>query len=285
MSSQESKNPVVRLFKSLTPADHAAALLLILTTIQTTYLVLNQGWKPGFHFLLGGTLLVLISSAMFFPLKKWVNPKKKYVHALISTLMLFIILNHDAHDLLTGIVLLLVVYLAKFGLQYQKKAIFNPLALSVALVTLLAIPIPWIKDPGLTWDGLRATFTWFGVLVPLPLFFLTLSIFTNARRIRRIPLALTYVAVALGLGYLVGNVSDWMLFVTGTLFMGSLVVIEPRTSPVKVKQQLLYGAVAAGLFVLFLQLSVPSASMVALCVVNLGYFAFRQMKQNKQQSK
>ncbi len=275
MSTKKTNNPLVTMFQKLTPADHTATLLLLLTLAQALQIALTQTRKDAIHFLLGAGLLVGISLAMFWPLKKWWQPKKKAVHALISTLMLFLVLSHDNHQLWTASALLLTLYVAKFGLQYQGMAIFNPIAFSIVSVTLLSFVIPSVNDPELVWAGLQANFTVSGVVLPVSLLLMGVSIVGNVRRIRRIPLALSYLGTAFLLQLVLDASISWLAFATATLFMGALAVVEPRTSPVKRNQQVIYGVLAAMLYVGFAHFKLPSAAMLSLCVANLGYFAFR----------
>ncbi|TNE43149.1 MAG: hypothetical protein EP343_34650 [Deltaproteobacteria bacterium] len=275
MSTTKTNNPLVAMFKKLTPADHTATLLLILTLAQALQIALDKTGKDAIHFLLGAALLVGISLAMFWPLKVMLQPKKKAVHALISTLMLFLVLSHDNHQLWTASALLLTLYVAKFGLQYRGMAIFNPIAFSIVSVTLLSFVVPSVNDPELVWAGLQANFTVSGIVLPVSLMFMGISILGNVRRIRRIPLALSYLGTAFLLQLVLDASISWLAFATATLFMGALAVVEPRTSPVKRNQQIVYGVLAAMLYVGFAHFKLPSAAMLSLCVANLGYFAYR----------
>jgi len=269
------KDKLVSLFKSLSPADHVAALLLILTTIHSVDVTLQQGWKSGIKVFSGAIFLVALALLLFWPLKQWLSRRKKPVHVVISALMLFLVLNHSGHQVLTVVLLFTGLFWAKFGLKVKGKMLFNPVAFSIAFVTVLSILFPVVKDPGLEWTGILAKFQWFGIWIPLPLLFLTLSIFTNARRVKRIPLALSYILVVLSLQLLLGGIKTLTAVLPAALFMGALVVLEPKTSPVRTRQQILYGVVSGSLFMLFLTLSVPSAAMMALCVSNLGYWLCR----------
>ena len=263
------------MFKKLTPAEHTVTLLLILTLVQALQIALYKTGKDAIHFFLGAVLLVGVSLAIFWPLKRWLQPKKKSVNAWISTLMLFLVLSHDNHQFWTASALLLTLYLAKFGLQYQGKAIFNPIAFSIVSVTLLSFVVPSIHDPELVWAGLRANFTVSGFVLPVSLLMMVVSIIGNVRRIRRLPLALSYLGTAFLLQLVLDASISWLTFATATLFMGALAVVEPRTSPVKRNQQIVYGVLAALLYVGFAHFKLPSAAMLSLCVANLGYFAYR----------
>jgi len=60
-----------------------------------------------------------------------------------------------------------------------------------------------------------------------------------------------------------------------TCFRSGL-IIEPKTSPVKTKQQLVYGVLMAFFIAGLAVLKVPNAVVIGLLIGNIGYFVYKK---------
>ena len=63
-----------------------------------------------------------------------------------------------------------------------------------------------------------------------------------------------------------------------TLFIGAAVIVEQKTSPFKVKEQVIYGISMAVLIAILELIKVPNPIIIGLLLGNIGYFVFRNWK-------
>ena len=120
---------------------------------------------------------------------------------------------------------------SKHLLRFRQKHIFNPAALGIFLITV-------IFDASTQWKG---TYLWY-ILVPFGLYF------TN--KIRKIEVIAGYLLVSLGLfgtQALLLNVPLGNIFGYLSYFYIFVMVIEPKTTPIKTMGKYLFGAATAGL--------------------------------------
>ncbi len=268
-------NKLKKIFKGLSPAEHVIVLLLILSIIEAISLILTKGIHQAVHFLIFGGILIIGSLLVFELLRRITNQRKSYAHAIISTLMIYLVLDHANHNLRLAALLIGLLHISKFFFIRENRPLFNPVALSIGATTLLSLLVSPLREPNLTWEGFNSSFLWFGQTVYLPVFLMGLSIFTNTRRIKRIPLALTFVSVTTLMHSFAPLAIDTQYYFLGVFFIGSLVIIEPKTSPLKDKEQLIYGIGSGVLFYVAHYLYIPSAGMISVLLSNVGWFLYR----------
>ncbi len=162
---------------------------------------------------------------------------------LISALILFLIIQ-PAHSVETAIGLALagaVSSASKYLLTWHNKHIFNPAAFAAALVSLTALaPTTW-------WIG-NSAFWPFTVVLGLAV----------VRKIRRGPLVLSFFAGSITLQLLLFVLHNQpiaagmkgSLIASPLLFLATIMVTEPATMPPRRRQQLLFAAIVAVLYVM-----------------------------------
>ena len=267
------------IFKNLTAYDHFLVYLIILSILKITNVFIEDSHEVGFHFIKLTIALIVISSALFIAFKYGLDRRKKYQHAIISTLIILLILSHADLNPVRGVLLMLLLYISKFLIKYKRQNIFNPVVFAVGITTLLALFIPGVDIPPLDWSGIDIRFSIFGTAVPLSLIFITLSLIFNVGRVRKHPLALSFIISSLLLG-LIPNSYDgnYLSFIIITAFIGSAIIVEPKTSPTKTKEQLIFGISMALLIMGLSLLSVPNAPIIGLMLGNALYFLYKKSK-------
>ena len=162
---------------------------------------------------------------------------------LITSLILFLILR-PSDSLSSGIALVLagaVSSASKFILTWNDRHIFNPAALAAALVSLTALQ-------STTWWIGNSAFWPFTLLFGLAIVY----------KIRRMPLFVTFVSVSVVLQLLLFVLHQQPIAVgmKGTLiaspllFLATIMLTEPATMPPRRKQQILFAAIVAVLYVM-----------------------------------
>lgn len=162
--------------------------------------------------------------------------------ALITSLILFLIVQ-PAHSVMSGVALVLagaISSASKFLVAWNGKHIFNPAAFAAAVLSL---------------TGLQAATWWVGSTVFWP-FTLVLGLLV-VRKIRRIPLWLTFTVVSVGLqGILfLHNQQDLSasmkhaLLASPLIFLSTIMLTEPATMPPRRNLQIVFAALVAVLYI------------------------------------
>ena len=275
------KNPT-EIFKNLNAYDHFLVYLIILTVLKINNVFIEDGQEEGFQFIKLGIALFVISSLIFLAFKYGLDRRKKYQNAVISTFIILLVLSHAEMNPLRGILVMLLLYISKFLMKYKKQNIFNPVVFAIGLTTLFALIIPALGIPPLDWSGIDIRFLILGTAVPLSLLFITLSLIFNVGRIRKHPLALSFIAANLLLGFIFNTYDEnYLSFIISTAFIGSAIIVEPKTSPVKTNEQIIYGVTIALLIMALSMLTVPNAPIIGLMLGNAFYFLYKNTQQRK----
>ncbi|MFT5823383.1 MAG: hypothetical protein ACI8ZM_004644 [Crocinitomix sp.] len=273
---------IVRIFKGLSPYDHFLTFLLILTVMKIVNVFVIKGKDEGIHFALLGVGLIAISTLIFFILKKLVDKKKTYKNTLISVLIIVLILSHADPEPIRGILVILLLFVSKFFIKYKKRNIFNPVVFSITAVTLISFLIPTIDVPPLDWTGIDIRFPILGNELALPIIPIILALTFNVGRIKRHPLALTFILISLAIAYGFNFYGDTFLsYAISILFVGAAIIVEPKTSPTKLRLQLYYGAATAIGIALLTLVAIPNAIIFGLFLSNTAFFVHTQLINNR----
>jgi hypothetical protein len=270
---------LIAIFKSLTPYDHFLVFLLILSILKVVDVFIDGGQEAGLHFLKLGTALIVISSLIFFAFKYAFDKKKGYQNALISTLLILLMLSHEDPNIIRGILVIVLLYVSKFFIKYKKQSLFNPIVFAIGVTTVLAFIIPSLDVPPLDWSGIDIRFIIAGNLIPLTLVPISLSLIFNVGRIKKHALALSFIVTSLLAGFLFQAYdTDPFSYIIAIGFIGSAIIIEPKTSPSKVKEQIMYGVAVAIVIAVFSIVKIPNAPILGLLIGNGLYFIYKQVK-------
>ena len=112
------------IFKKLNAYDHFLVFLIILSVLKITNVFIDDSQEAGFHFIKLGAALFVISSVIFMAFKYGLDKRKKYQHALISTLIILLVLSHAELNPVRGVLVILLLYISKFLIKYKKQNIF-----------------------------------------------------------------------------------------------------------------------------------------------------------------
>ena len=275
------KNPS-ETFKNLNAYDHFLVYLIILSLLKITNVFIDNSQEAGFQFIKLGIALFGISSLIFLAFKYGLDRQKKYQHAVISTFIILLVLSHADLNPVRGVLVMLLLYISKFLIKYKKQNVFNPVVFAIGFTTLIAIFIPALGIPPLDWSGIDIRFSILGIAFPLSLIFITLSLIFNVGRIRKHPLAFSFIASSLLLGLIFNAYEgNYLSFIISTAFIGSAIIVEPKTSPVKTKEQVIYGITIALLIMGLSLLKIPNVPIIGLLLGNAFYFIYKNIKLEK----
>ncbi len=264
------------MIKKLTTYHHFLVFLIMLTALKIINVFVIDGSDAGLHFAMLGVGLIVISSVLHLVFRTIFDKKKKYLHSLISTFLIILMLSHADPEPVRGVMVILLLYVAKFLVKYQGKNIFNPVVFTIGVITLLALFVPFLGVPPMDFTGIDIRFPMFGLQVPLSLLPITLALVFNVARVKRHPLAISYIATSLVLGFFSNAYqNDIFSYITIIMFVGAAVIIEPKTSPTKTKLQIIYGVIMAVFIVGLTVFSVPNPVVIGLLLGNVGFFIYK----------
>lgn len=259
-------------FEKLTAYDHLLVFMGILTLLKVVSVFVYQGTDEGIHLLKLTVGLFVGFSAIFFVFKYLFDKQKKYKNVLISAFILLLVLAHDKPYLIGGLLMFTLVHVAKFFIKINKKNIFNPVVFGIAMVTIVSFFVPAIDTPPATFEILNFRYYIFNMAIPFAFVFILLSLLFNTRRVNRFPLALSFIIPSLLLGLLLSmDNSQYLLYALSISFTGVAIIVEPKTSPGKEKQQIIYGITMALLVVGLYFLKVPNSIFIGLFIGNILY--------------
>jgi hypothetical protein len=271
-------------FNKLTAYQHFLIFLIILTVFKIVNVFIIQGFDQGVHFIILGVGLLVISSILHLIFSKLFDAKKKFLHSLISTFLIILMLSHSEPEPVRGILVILLLYISKFFIKYKKQNIFNPVVFAIGTVTIISFIVPFINIPPMDFTGIDIRFPIKGNNIPITILPITLALIFNVKRIRKYTLAFTFIITSLLLGLIIGaydnNIYSYIIII---MFVGTAVIVEPKTSPNNIKQQFIYGLLTAVLLAIFNYLKIPNAIVLVLIISNVLYFYFKikQLKIDK----
>jgi len=270
---------VKQLFKQLTAYHHFLVFLIILTIIKITNVFLTEGFTEGLHFTKLGVGLIVISSILHVVFSKIFDAKKKYLHSLISTFLIILMLSHADPKPVRGVLVILLLYVGKFLVKYKKQNIFNPVAFTIGTVTLIALVVPALGIPPMDFTGIDLRFPIAGMQIPLPLLPIMLALIFNTPRVRKQPLAISYLLSMFVIGYFTRQLEENMFsYLIISAFTAAAVIVEPKTSPFKTKEQIIYGVLMALLIGGLSLLDVPNPIVIGLLIGNVIFFAYNKFR-------
>ena len=145
--------------------------------------------------------------------------------------------------------------ISKYLIRFRQKHIFNPAALGLFLaIIFLGATTQW-----------KGTYAWY-CLLPFGLYFVY--------KIRKLEIITGYAAVSLalfGIQALLQKIPLWHVFGYLSYFYIFVMVIEPKTTPVKPLGKLLFGAGVAGLIFVLTQLGAKfDVELCGLLIMNIA---------------
>lgn len=275
-------NKIKSIFKKLTAYHHFLVFLIILSVLKIVNVFITKGSTEGLQFLMLGVGLLVIATVLHFAFSYLFDKNKKYLHSLISAFLILLMLSHADPEPLRGVIVIFLLFVSKFLIKFKGRNIFNPVVFSIGFTTLLAMVLPFLDTPPMDFTGIDIRFPIFGKSIPLALLPISLALIFNVARVKRHPLALSFIIISLLLGIFIGAYDgDYFSYLIIIVFTGSAVIVEPKTSPRKVNSQIVYGAIMALFIMSLTKLNVPNAIVIALLIGNIIFFIFENKKKSE----
>jgi glycine betaine catabolism B len=198
--------------------------------------------------------------------------------SLITALLIFVVLRPSLEPLALASIALagVIASVSKYLIAVRGRHVFNPAAVGVFVVSLLAFgPVP----------GFSYAAWWLGT--PFLLLPVAIAAFAILYRTQRLTLGLVFLAVAvasIALRYVIGGDSpldgvSYLLLSSPAVFFAGFMLSEPLTLPPRRWQQLAEATVVALLFTVPFSVGpLTSTPQLALLVGNLLAFCFGQRR-------
>jgi len=202
------------------------------------------------------TILISVIAALGFEGIFYFFKNKVFIFsesAVISGLIIGLVLSSDAPWWILVIAALFAIG-SKYLIRFRQRHIFNPAALGIFLVTV-------IFGVYTQWNG---AYQWY-ILAPVGLYFIS--------KIRKLELLFSYFITALVLfGF-----ESWMqkvplgnIFGYLNYFFIFIMLIEPKTTPIKSKAKIIFGVCAAALIFIFTLFGARfDVELLSLLIVNI----------------
>lgn len=234
----------------------------------------NQAWP--------NLLLILSLGLIYFTFnKKVLHHQKNFWNTLISLLIIFLVWHYSSDlngFLLSGLIVLIALSLKYFS-QYKGCSITNPAATAMLAVALLNDFFHISESSFISWWGAS-----FGGLISLSviLFWLVLGV----GKWSRFTTILTFLIPHLLISYfLKGQEYFFYLIQDATIyFFVAIMLIDPKSSPVKRNEQIIYALIALITWHLLEYLQIPNYELWAIIAANLYHLLTRYLLMKKAKS-
>ncbi len=260
----------------LTTYHHFLVFLIMLTILKIANVFIVDGIDDGLHFALLGVGLIVISSVLHLVFSAAFDKSKKYINSMISTFLIILMLSHADPEPVRGILVILLLYVSKFFVKYKGMNIFNPVVFTIGIITLLSFVVPFLNVPPMDFTGIDIRFPIAGKEIPISILPILLALIFNVARVRKHPLAISFIATSLLVGVTLDAYESFSYLII-ILFIGAAVIVEPKTSPIGTNAQIIYGIIMAFLIAGLECLEIPNAIVIALLAGNFAIF-YRKLK-------
>ncbi len=199
-------------------------------------------------------IIALVSAIIIDSVFSWLKNKKFSISesSIISALIIGFVIADDNPWWIITLASLFAIS-SKYLIHFNKKHIFNPAALGIFLSILLGADTKW-----------AGTFAWY-ILVPAGLYF--------TYKLSKLELIAGYILTSLGLFGIqaaLNKVSLINIFGYFSYFYVFVMLIEPKTTPVKPLAKLIFGIGVSILIFTFTQAQVRfDVELAALLILNL----------------
>lgn len=213
---------------------------------------------------------------LFYLFQKLSGKKKELKNTIITTLIIFLILHYGISDLnyVTTLIATFVAVFSKFYLEPRSMPIVNPAVLGILVAAGISYLIPSLGNPLVSWWG--ASFMGYFSLIIIALWVLF-----GFSKWRKWPLFITFIIAQAvffairgeSLNGLIGIFTDSTIY-----FLATIMLADPKTSPILKSQQVIFALIAAASYNFFLHFGLPYFDMLAIALANLGFALMRFLK-------
>lgn len=240
----------------------------------TLFLAVYSGFAVWFNF--GETVIWHLAAtlgfgvALFYLLSAITKKKKSIWNTVATALIIFLLLNPGAE--IHALIAMGIAVPYKFFFEYKGKPIINPAVFALLLLISVVSLFPEMKSPFVSWWGAS-----FGE--PLAVTLLLVWILAGLGAWKKWPLFLSFLIPYAAFTYFYGGFDfTKFIFTSGTIyFLAGVMLIEPKSSPVFSRQQILCGACAAVAYSALFYYKVGGAELIAIAVMNLLNFAINRL--------
>ena len=216
--------------------------------------------------------------ALFYFFTKVWGKKKSIWNTIATALILFLIVNpgYELFHIFYPLAATLIAITYKFFFEYKGRPIINPVVFAILLLVSITILIPGVELPFISWWG--ASF-----MEPLALLLVAVWILAGLNVWKKWYLFGSFMAVYAVFVYFSGGMEFLkFVFTTGNIyFFAAVMLIEPKTSPVKKNQQLVCGVFTGLAYAALLYYDVNYAALIAIAAMNVLNFAMSKAPKKK----
>jgi hypothetical protein len=256
----------------LDPIKRFALFLSVFAAVALGY---NWGSASVLH--LGLTLGFGLLLYAFYT--RFSSKRKNIWDTVVTCLLIFLVL-HPAGGLPALVYPVLATVTAitlKFFVEWKNSPIINPAATGILISAGLGAIVGWDLPFASWWGASFWVVNFWGVELPISLLLMAVWIFGGFAVWRKFPLVVSFLAVFAVLHYLRTDAEALRFTFMDSFiyFFACIMLAEPKTSPFLPWKQVAYGAMAAGIFGIFAQFSLPYPELFALIGANLVSAGFK----------
>ncbi|MFP4401593.1 MAG: hypothetical protein ACLFPL_00015 [Candidatus Nanoarchaeia archaeon] len=212
--------------------------------------------------------LIILTGVGYAIFKVFDLSTPKFSTMLISILIIFLILFPDEYSFefaITQVLLITGLFLVKY-IRINKKPVMNPATFAFIFASLISLLIPSINGVFISWWGASfGGYIGFFSLLPAVLF--------AGYYFKKWPLLLGFFVTQ----FLILFISSSQFSVLSlTLFLAGIMLLEIKTSPIKLYEQIVYGIVGALLVSFTPSLLQIDNHILAIAQTNVLYVVYRE---------
>ena len=258
------ENKTTPFFTPLNKMTFVLAIMLLIALIKPVYFSLFQGEAYNYVTLVSSATVLIVGICTFAFLKFTTNQKKSWPNLLTTLLILALLVQPlslaTAKDFLLLALIPVIAVCLKFYGVYKGRPLLNP-AVAAAFIVPLFEPSILIS-----WWGVNPL----GYYSFLPLL---IWLFWGFLSWRKTWLAASFLLAFAGMGALLNGEKFLPILTDPTVYFLALVMlVEPKTSPVKRNQQIAAGVFVGVLMVNLLNVGALQPYLVPLLAMNILYF-------------
>ena len=234
-----------------------------------------------------------LANILYWLFSQLSGKKKNYLNTVISSLIIFLVLHYGSQnqDLVYPAIITLLAVASKFFLEPRNTPIINPVVLGLLLASLVLPFIPGFETPFISWWGTSYKFqvalgqTVFNISPALLL--VGIWIIFGLGKWRKYPLLISFLLGHAILLMITERSLDLFAFIftdATIYFFAAIMLIEPKTSPILKKQQIIFGIIAAIVYSTLIQLHVGNFELWAILAANVYFFSTKQLQMRKKQT-
>lgn len=271
-----------RMQLKLTPTNQVT---LTLALISAGAIYNTPSRETLIHFL----LTVVFATILFYIFKFLTKKPKELSNTLTTSLIIFLVVHNFATppDIYFTLAITFLAIASKFLLTWRNMPIVNPAVFGILAAFFLGKLFS--LTPFVSWWGAAYVIPTPEFALPFALIILAIWIIFGLKNWRKFPLLITFLlAHAILLFAFTKNLETLkFIFTDATIyFLAAIMLIEPKTSPILTRQQIIFALIAALSFNVVNYFNLPLAELFGILVANLYFFGqkYLMIRKNAQKS-